>query len=146
MKLRPYRDEDWPAVCEIYDLAKPDELAGVVVPETIVPLDADSSMRELFAESTVTVTELGTGLAGFAGNRGSFITWLFVHPLFRKAGVASALLSELLPSLERPVVLNVASGNMPARNLYAHFGFRIEREFIGNFQGTPCSVARLCLP
>jgi len=86
-----------------------------------------------------------SALVGFAGNRGSFITWLFVHPLFRKAGVASALLHELLPLLERPVVLNVASSNIPARNLYGRFGFHVEREFIGNFQGTPCPVARLRL-
>ena len=26
MKLRPYRDEDWPAVCEIYDLANEESL------------------------------------------------------------------------------------------------------------------------
>ena len=145
MKLRPYRNEDWPAVCEIYDLAKPEELAGVVMPEAIVPLDADPSMRKLFGESTVTVAERNARLVGFAGNRGNFITWLFVHPLFRKAGVASALLHQLLPLLERPVVLNVASNNIPARNLYGRFGFQVEREFIGNFQGTPCAVARLRL-
>ena len=145
MKLRPYRNEDWPAVCEIYDLAKPEELAGVVMPEAIVPLDADAGMRKLFGESTVAVAELDAGLVGFAGNKGSFITWLFVHPLFRQAGVASALLQELLPLLERPVVLNVVSSNIPARNLYGRFGFQVEREFVGNFQGTPCSVARLRL-
>jgi ribosomal protein S18 acetylase RimI-like enzyme len=123
MKLRPYHDEDWPAVCEVYDLAKPEELSGVVMPGAIPPLDSDSRMRKLFAESTITVAELSARLVGFAGSRGSFITWLFVHPEFRRAGVASALLRDLLTSLDRPVVLNVASSNIPARTLYGRFGF-----------------------
>ena len=145
MTLRPYRAEDWPAICEIYDLAKPEELTGIVMPSAIPPLDSDSSMRTLFRESTVTVAELDAGLVGFAGNRGNLITWLFVHPAFRKAGVASALLHQLLASLERPVVLNVAAGNIPARSLYGRLGFQVEREFVGNFQGIPCPVARLRL-
>jgi ribosomal protein S18 acetylase RimI-like enzyme len=146
MKVRPYRDEDWPAVCQVYDLAKPEELSGVVMPEAIPPLDSDSRMRKLFAESAITVAELSARLVGFAGSRGSFITWLFVHPEFRRAGVASALLRDLLTSLDRPVVLNVASSNIPARTLYGRFGFQVEREFLGDFQGTPCAVARLRLP
>jgi ribosomal protein S18 acetylase RimI-like enzyme len=146
MKLRPYRDQDWPAVCQIYDLAKPDELSGVTAPEVILPLDSDFNMRKLFDKSTITVAELNSRLVGFAGSRGSFITWLFVHPEFRKMGVASSLLIQLLASLQRPVILNVASKNTPARTLYAHFGFQVEREFVGTFQGTPCTVARLYLP
>jgi ribosomal protein S18 acetylase RimI-like enzyme len=145
MNLRPYRAEDWLVVCDIYDLGKPEELAGVVTPEAILPLDADSNMRKLFVDSTVTVAELSSRVVGFAGSRGNFITWLFVHPGFRKAGVASALLNELLASLGRPVALNVVSGNVPARTLYGRFGFHVEREFVGDFQGTPCSVAKLRL-
>jgi ribosomal protein S18 acetylase RimI-like enzyme len=43
------------------------------------------------------------------------------------------------------VALNVASNNTRARTLYEKFGFLVEREFMGNFQGMPCSVARLSL-
>lgn len=146
MDIRPYRDEDWPAVCGIYDLAKPEELSGVVAPELICPLDSDAGMKRLFGESKVWVAEIGSRAAGFAGSRGNLITWLFVHPASRRLGVASALLRQLLASLEGPVALNVASGNTPARTLYGQFGFRVEREFLGNFQGRPCSVAKLCLP
>jgi ribosomal protein S18 acetylase RimI-like enzyme len=146
MMLRSYRDEDWPAVCEIYDLAKPEELSGVVLPEAILPLDSDSNMRQHFGDSTITVAELGSRIVGFTGNRDSFITWLFVHPEFRKVGVASALLRRLLASLDHPVVLNVTSGNIPARTLYERFGFQVEREYVGNFQGTPCAVAKLRRP
>jgi ribosomal protein S18 acetylase RimI-like enzyme len=145
VKLRPYQVEDWPAVCEIYDLAKPDELAGIAVPEAIPQLDSDGIMRKLFEGSVIVVAELSGKVAGFAGSRGSSITWLFVHPEHRRAGVASELLRNLLASLQRPVRLNVAAGNIPARTLYERFGFQVEREFMGSFQGTPCSVAKLRL-
>ena len=146
MEIRPYRDEDWAVICEIYDLSKPDELAGVVAPETICPLDSDSSMKKLFSESEIWVAELSSRPVGFAGNRGNMISWLFVHPGFRRLGVASGLLRQLLACLQRPVALNVASSNTRARTLYGQFGFSVEREFTGSFQGTPCSVARLRLP
>jgi ribosomal protein S18 acetylase RimI-like enzyme len=146
MHVRPYRNEDWPAVCDIYDLAKPEELAGVVSQEVVCPLDSDTSMKKLFGDSKIWVAELAPQVVGFAGNRGNMITWLFVHPGSRRVGVASALLRQLLTSLERPVTLNVASSNTRARTLYEQFGFRVEREFMGSFQGTPCSVARLSLP
>jgi ribosomal protein S18 acetylase RimI-like enzyme len=145
MNVRPYRDEDWTVVCEVYDLSKPDELAGVVAPEAICPLESDASMKKLFGESTIWVAELESRPVAFAGNRGSMITWLFVHPGFRRTGVASSLLRQVLASLDRPVVLNVASSNTRARALYEQFNFRVEREFMGNFQGMPCSVARLSL-
>jgi len=146
MHIRPYRDDDWALVCEIYDLSKPDELAGVIAPETICPLDSDSDMKSHFSESKIWVAELESRPVGFAGSRGNMITWLFVHPGFRRRGVASGLLSQLLATLHRPVALNVASTNARARALYRQFGFRVEREFMGSFQGTPCPVAKLSLP
>ena len=146
VKLRSYQVKDWPAVCEIYALAKPDELAGIALPVAIPQLESDSSMRKLFEDSVIVVAELSGKVAGFAGSRGNFITWLFVHPEYRRAGVASALLRNLLASLERPLRLNVAAGNIPARTLYERFGFQVEREFMGSFQGTPCAIAKLRLP
>jgi ribosomal protein S18 acetylase RimI-like enzyme len=143
--VRAFRDDDWPLVCEIYDLAKPDELAGVVRPDLILPLAVDTEMQRLFSESKVTVAESGAELVGFAGNRGTLITWLFVLPSYRRSGVATTLLADLLASLERPLTLNVAAGNTAARSLYERFGFQLVREFTGNFQGTPCNVAKLQL-
>ena len=78
-----------------------------------------------------------------AGNRGSLITWLFVHPSFRRRGVGTALVKDLLRKLDQPVTLNVALTNGPALSLYQHMGFKVEREFVGDFNGRPCKVARL---
>jgi ribosomal protein S18 acetylase RimI-like enzyme len=141
--LRPYRSDDWTAVCAIYDLSKPEELLGVVDSGSIIPLEADSDMQALFRGSQILVAEDLNRIAGFGGNRGSFITWLFVHPKFRRRGVATALIRDMLVRLRRPITLNVMASNIPARALYEHIGFSVEREFQGNFQGRPCSVVKL---
>jgi ribosomal protein S18 acetylase RimI-like enzyme len=143
MELRPYRTEDWATVCEIYDHSKPDELRGVVDPNAILPLDADPNMKALFSDSRIVVMEDADRVVGFAGSRDSFITWLFAHPVFRRKGVATALVRHVLAQLESPVTLNVAMSNAAARALYERIGFKVEREFQGNFQGIPCRVAKL---
>jgi hypothetical protein len=45
MQIRPYRHSDWAAVREIYDLAKPGEMRGVVDASAIPPLEADPDMK-----------------------------------------------------------------------------------------------------
>jgi len=142
-RLRPYRSEDWAATCEIYNLSKPEELLAVVDPASILPLEVDTDMQALFRGSEILVAEDSDRVVGFAGHRGSFITWLFVHPDFRRTGVATGLVRAMLARLPRPVTLNVMVGNVPARALYARIGFHVEREFQGHFQGSRCNVAKL---
>jgi ribosomal protein S18 acetylase RimI-like enzyme len=143
MALRSYRGEDWAAVREIYDLSKPDEMHGVVEPSAILPLESDQNMMALFRDSHIVVAEESNRVIGFSGNRGTFITWLFVHPLSRRKGIATALICEILGRVDRPVTLNVVVSNIPALALYRRNGFTIEREFLGQFQGIPCKVAKL---
>ncbi len=143
MMIRPYRSADWPQVRDIYDLSKPDELRGVVEPLAIPALDADPDMQALFRASEIIVMAESDRIVGFAGSRDAFITWLFVHPSRRRRGVATALLGELLNRIECPVTLNVAMSNAAALALYRRFGFEVEREFAGQFQGNPCRVAKL---
>ena len=143
MEFRPYRIEDWSQVREVYDLSKPDELRGVVAPGAILPLEADPSMMALFRDSRIVVMVDADRVVGFAGSRDSFITWLFVHPSYRRKGVATALVGEMLGRLESPVTLNVAMSNIAALALYQRMGFAVEREFAGQFQGNPCGVAKL---
>lgn len=128
---------------EIYDLSKPDELRGVIDRAEILALEVDSNMKRLFFESQVTVADDGGRVVGFGGSRGSFITWLFVHPSFRRRGIASALVKRMLSELDRPVTLNVAITNIAAMSLYERLGFAVERKFVADFQGRPCSAARL---
>ena len=139
--LRPYSHDDWAAVCEIYDLAKLDEMEGVIGGVAIPPLQADAEMQALFLDSIIVVMERAGRVVGFAGSRNSSITWLFVHPASRRKGVATALIHDMLARLKQPVTLNVVGGNVAARTLYERLGFKLEREFVGQFRGIPCAVA-----
>jgi len=108
MPIRPYRDFDWAAVRDIYDLAKPDEMRGVVEPSAIPRLEVDPDMMTLFRNSEIFVMERGERIVGFGGSRGTFITWLFVHPEHRRTGVAQALVHEFLARRTGTITLNVA--------------------------------------
>ena len=141
--LRPYCEGDWAAVRDIYDLSKPDELRGVIDTTAIPSLEDDPRMKQLFRESQIAVAEEDGTIVGFAGNRGTSITWLFVHPSFRRRGIATSLVKDMLRKLKQPVTLNVALTNGPAMSLYQRMGFKLEREFLGDFNGHPCKVARL---
>lgn len=143
MQIRPYCESDWPSVREIYDLSKPDELRGMVDASAIPPLEADTGMKALFHDSRILVMEDADRVIGFAGSRGTLITWLFVHPEHRRKGVADALVRALLARLEGTITLNVATTNVAARSLYERLGFTVEREFMGQFNGRACPVSKL---
>lgn len=143
MLVRAYCAADWPTVRDIYDLTKPDELRGIITSDAIPSLDSDSEMKILFQESQILVMDDDNRIVGFGGNRGNCISWLFVHPDHRRKGVATALVRAITSRLHGPVTLNVATENIAARSLYERLGFRIEREFIGDFKGQACPVSRL---
>jgi ribosomal protein S18 acetylase RimI-like enzyme len=143
MIIRAYTDADWPTVRDIYDLAKPDEMRGVVAADTILPLDSDPEMKTLFRDSQILVMESDDCIIGFGGNQGNHISWLFVHPAHRREGVAMALVRAIMARLDGSVTLNVSTENTAARRLYARLGFTVEREFIGDFKGHSCPVSRL---
>lgn len=140
---RAYTQQDWEVVREIYDLAKPDEMLGAVPIASILPLAKDAEMLKLFRESEIIVAEENKEIVGFAGYKGSFISWLFVHPAHRKKGIASSLVISMVNSLEGDAALNVAKTNISARKLYSRLGFIVEREYEGQFNGYPCEVIRM---
>ncbi|MCP4640430.1 MAG: N-acetyltransferase, partial [bacterium] len=55
--IRPYADSDWGDVCTVYDLSKPDEMAGIVDASVIAPLADDEKMRPYFFASDIWVYE-----------------------------------------------------------------------------------------
>jgi ribosomal protein S18 acetylase RimI-like enzyme len=142
---RTYTDRYWPAVSRIYDLAKQDELSGIVPSEVILPLSDDPVMLGLFKRSEIIVDEANSKILGFGGFTDGKITWLFVHPDYRRKGVASMLLETLITRLSGNASLNVAKANIAAVSLYSKFGFFVEREFLGNFRDFPCEVLEMRL-
>lgn len=143
MVIRPYRPDDWPAVRDIHDLCKPDEMRGSVDLEAIIPIEEDEATLVLFARSSIVVADEAGGIAGFAGTIGSYISWLCVHPAHRRRRVATRLLRHLLDSIGEGATLNVSKHNGPARRLYEQMGFVIDADFVGTFNGREVPVLKL---
>ena len=143
MITRNYTDADWDRVREIYDFAKPDEMGDAVDPSALRPLANDPGMLELFRASEIIVAIDDEEVIGFGGFKGSYISWLFVHPDHRRRGVARALLAAMLARLEGPVRLNVLRSNVAAIKLYEEFGFTVIKDFVGRFNGQEVNVLTL---
>jgi ribosomal protein S18 acetylase RimI-like enzyme len=143
MRIRRYEIADWRDVCSIYDLSKPDELKSERNPPIITSLDADTKMKALFHKSDILVAEQSNHVVGFTGTRANHISWLFVHPLYRRTRVAENLLQKAMLGLHGAVELNVAKSNKAAVSLYEKLGFVVQREFTGSFNGHEVQVLRL---
>lgn len=142
-RIRKYAPQDWDAVCAIYDIAKPDELRGSGDLRAIRRLREDEAMQALFRDSGVLVGEVHDQVVGFAGTKGNYVSWLFVNPDFRRKGLGTLLLREAMAPLHGAVELNVAKNNQPARALYEGVGFKVVKEFVGEWNSYECHVARL---
>jgi ribosomal protein S18 acetylase RimI-like enzyme len=62
---------------------------------------------------------------------------------FGERVLAQALIREVLAWLEGTITLNVATTNVAAQNLYKRIGFTVEGEFMRQFNGHACPVAKL---
>ncbi len=145
MKIRFYKETDWENVKDIYNLSKPDEMRGSVDLRALIPLEEDSNNLKLFHDSQIFVIEEDKTIIGFGGNKGNYISWLFVHQNHRRKGVAKAILQQILSQLTGTIKINVGKNNMAGRALYKKSGFKIEREFIGNFNGYKSQAMTLSL-
>jgi [ribosomal protein S18]-alanine N-acetyltransferase len=145
MLFRGYKKEDWDAICDIFLKAKQDEIRGSCNPEDIIPLEKDEVLLKSFNSSVIYVAELDYKVYGFAGYDGSLVSFLFVDPTYYKRGIGTELLKKVLSQVGDKAWLNVAKNNIPARELYKKFGFKIAAEFVGKYNGKDVTVLRLAL-
>lgn len=124
MKVRPYKAEDFPAVCRVYLDAKKEELRAEAASVTVTPLEHDPVIRGAFAESEVLVLECQGIVEGFLAFRGQQLRALFVHGSVRGKGAGSALVSAFLGSGVSRAVVYVARSNTAAMRFYERLGFR----------------------
>lgn len=134
--IRAYKESDFSEIESIYNVSKRDEFAGEKFDVTVVPLSEDQKMLQLFRDSKIYIYEK-SDIVGFAGAKGNYISWLFVHPDFRGKNIGKKLISHILSELNGEVTLNVARSNIAAINLYKDLGFDIDKEFTGKYQGNP---------
>ena len=141
--IRSYRKTDWGQVSAIYDLAKPDEMRGIVAAQAITPLAQDSQMLRYFSDSEVWVYEENGSVIGFIGRKKDVVSWLFVHPDHRRKGIARSLLNKLMESWKGPLELKVTRSNQVAMRLYVNLGFEVDEEFEGSMYGRRIPAVRM---
>ena len=140
--IRSYKESDFDKIEAIYDLSKKDEFSYEDFEVTVTPLSKDSEMLELFQKSKIYVYD-SNGIKGFVGVKDNYISWLFVAPNFRKQQIGKKLVTYVLSKLNGNVTLSVARSNTPAINLYKNLGFKVTKEFVGQYQGNPILVCKM---
>jgi len=76
--------------------------------------------------------------AGITYNEEGHVISIAVHPNFRRKGIATALLAQLIEFLKKKsvkkIILEVSIDNLPALNFYRKMGFKISRK-LRNYYG-----------
>lgn len=136
MKIRPYIEDDFPFVLEIYAASKLDELRYEDAGFELLPLDKDVKRLGQLLESAIYICE-DDGIVGYCAKYGSEIRALFVHPNSRGKGVGRCMLEFILTKIPGHAILYVAKTNTPAKNLYVQYGFEVVEEFLTSYNGVP---------
>ena len=136
MHIRPYTENDYPAVLEIYRRTKLDELRFEEKTFELLPLEQDERRYAQFRASDIYVFDNGCVVA-YGAVCGSEIRGLYVLPEMRGQGIGRRLLTFLLSKMAGPVDLYVAKTNAPAKRLYRNFGFSVVDEFETDYNGVP---------
>ncbi|WP_420349905.1 GNAT family N-acetyltransferase [Pelagibius sp.] len=150
--FRKARDSDAPACAEIYRDARRaafhwedrdyalEEFAGSTYGEALWVAEAGGPDTGLDGN-----TDGSAGVLAFASVWRAPEYWflhnLFVAPAWQGRGIGSALLSEVLAAIGRPVELKTDTPNTGARRLYERFGFAVVEE--GTAAPTPWFKMRL---
>ena len=135
IRIREYREADWPRIEAIHDAARPMELKNAALEGAFVPL-AQAAVNEGLFEYELRVAELDGVVAGFTAYSEDELAWLYVDPAQMRRGVGRALVEYVLAQIpQRPVNIEVLAGNEPALRLYESSGFRTVEMLSGRMPG-----------
>ncbi|NQS91982.1 MAG: GNAT family N-acetyltransferase [Chloroflexi bacterium] len=140
--IRPYQSADWQSICQIHDLARPDELTGSCDPRAFVPIEKDQEVEHLkLCQKLVSV--LDNQIVGFVGIDEGYLGWLYIHPDHYGNGIGRKLLQEGLKFIPGMAWTIALAGNTKALNLYQSEGFVEVNRYQSDNAGYPCICLRL---
>jgi ribosomal protein S18 acetylase RimI-like enzyme len=142
IEYREFKDEDWNAICQIHDRARPDELVGSCDPRGFIPIEQDKEVEDL-KRSHKHVAIMDGSVAGFVGVDEKYLAWLYVDPDHYGKGIGRELLRIGLREIGEGAWTVVLAGNHKAIALYESEGLREVERFEGENNGYPCTCLRL---
>ena len=139
---RAYADKDWQAICQIHDLARPDELHGSCDPRGFIPIEQDKEVEDLKACRKFVACS-AEQVVGFVGVDGKYLAWLYIDPSQYGKGIGRELLRIGLREIGEGAWTIALDGNYKAIKLYESEGFQEVKRFAGENNGYPCTCLRL---
>jgi ribosomal protein S18 acetylase RimI-like enzyme len=139
---RAYEDNDWKAICQIHDRARPDELIGSCDPRGFIPIEQDKEVEDLKRSRKFVATEDGK-VVGFVGVDGDYLAWLYIDPDYYGKGIGRALLRIGIREIGDGAWTVVLDGNKKAISLYESEGFQEIGRFDGDNNGYPCTCLKM---
>lgn len=142
--VRAYRATDFPAVAEVYALARPLEFQNEAADLKLLPLSEDPEVLERFHRNRLLVFEQQGVIKGFAGYDKDYIGWLYVHPAYQGQKIGRTLLQILFKQMSVPQVrLSLVNSNHTAKKLYKSLGFVELETFPFEMQGQVIEGVRM---
>jgi len=142
LAIRAYHDDDWPLICQIHDLARPDELLGSCDPRAFVPIEQDAEAEHLrLCQKQVAI--LNDLVVGFVGIDEGYLGWLYVHPDYYGQGIGRKLLQTGLKLINGIAWTIALAGNTRAVDLYQSEGFSEVNRYESDNAGYSCTCVRL---
>ncbi|MEH6347411.1 MAG: N-acetyltransferase [Bermanella sp.] len=142
MNIRPFQQQDFSRILDIYAHSKLDELIFESNKFILIPLDQDQKRLKAFKASQVFVYE-EHDISGYLALDNSEIGSLFVHADHRGKGIGAALLNFALTKIQYNASLHVVSSNAPAKKLYIKQGFKKVEGFMAQYNGLDVQVDKM---
>src|SRR5262245_37783011 len=142
IRYRAYQEEDWKAICQIHDRARPAELLGSCDPRGFIPIEQNKEAEELIKCWKYVACD-DERVVGFVGVDDKYLAWLYVDPEQYGKGIGRQLLRISLEQIGDGAWTIVLDGNQKAIALYESEGFREAKRFPGENNGYPVTCIKL---
>lgn len=144
MSIRRIQKSDYPAIFNIYENAKLDELRFEENHYVFLPLVEDERRFRELKESEIYVYDDGNVIA-YGAIFAKHIRAIYVHSDFRGRGIGTTFLEFFISKINGKISLDIAKHNLPAKKLYEKYGFEVVNEFTTSYNGIDAIANKMVL-